>query len=353
MNCIYNQTPEIYEDYLLNRLSEKEKEEFELHLSSCPLCQKELEFARVFIGGIREIGKQEMKAEIRRQVEQKQLAPAGFNWGILLRAAAVILFLVVAPGMIYYYWYFIPHQQQKLLTSSEETTDVTAQLPSTTEGKLDKKEDETAKDQLILNDKSREQRSKLNEPMTIENKVVGANHVPAQMEADHKKRSIAEIPSPAVTASTSSEAYSARPEKKLPATVFIFDSSQILIKKEVSRSSTLSKSAAEQPLAPVSHFWQYRQNTQTIQISVQEIRPSVSSPSAVELPEKFPVQIISTHYPNLQMIWQLDTTRVKFDPSQLQIIMDSSNYLMVQWPSGTTYRIDTRQQNTEAVKIKP
>lgn len=353
MNCMYNQSPEIYEDYLLNRLSEKEKKEFELHLSSCPLCQKELELARILITGIQEIGKQEMKAEIRRQIEQKKLAPAGFNWGILLRAAAVILFLVIAPGMIYYYWYFLPNQQQKLLTSFKERTDFTQQVPSTPEEKLDRKEEESGKEQLLLKDKSIEQQTEPNEQMIIENKVVGADQVPAQLEADREKRLTEAIPSPAVTAGTSSEIYSTQPEKKLPATVFIFDSSQILIEKGGSRSSTLSKSAAEQPLVPVSQFWQYRQNAQTIQISVQEIQTGVSSTSTAELPEKFPVQIISTHYPNLQMIWQLDTTRVKFDPSQLQMIMDSTNYLMVQWPSGATYRIDTRQQNTEAVRIKP
>lgn len=353
MNCMYNQSPEIYEDYLLNRLSEEEKKEFELHLSSCSQCQKELEFTRIFIAGIREIGKQEMKAEIRRQVEQKPIAPTGFNWGILLRAAAIILFLLVAPGMIYYYWYFIPNQQQKLLPSLKETTDFTAQIPSRPEGKLDRKGDETGKDQLLVKDKSEEQPSELNEQTTIENKAVSTDHVSAQIEADREKRSIEEIPSPAVTAGTSSEAYSAQPEKKLSGTIFFFDSSQIPIEKGVSRFSTFKKSHTEQPLAPVSQFWQYRQNTQTIQISVQEIRPSVSSTSPAELPEKFPVQIISTNYSNIQMIWQLDTTRVKFDPSQLQIIMDSNNYLMVQWPSGTTYRIDTRQKNTEAVRIKP
>ncbi|MEJ2538051.1 MAG: zf-HC2 domain-containing protein, partial [Calditrichia bacterium] len=113
MDCNFIEKNEIHDKYLLHKLSDEEKQEYEQHIQDCERCRKELEHQLLIIGGIRQMGREEMKLEIRRQAEVYRQQRAGANWTVILKTAAVILFLVLAPGMIYYYQYFAPLEKQK------------------------------------------------------------------------------------------------------------------------------------------------------------------------------------------------------------------------------------------------
>jgi hypothetical protein len=157
MNCKYILDNEIHEKYLLGRLSEKEELEYKTHIKSCKKCISELNRQRLFISGIREIGKGEMKNEILQQVRERRKKRPAQNWGMIIKVAAAVLFIVIAPGMIYYYQNYAPktvHKQavDKVLAppraemESEETPSEIINAPSPTSttikrGKIDRDEE--------------------------------------------------------------------------------------------------------------------------------------------------------------------------------------------------------------------
>ncbi|MGH1365266.1 MAG: hypothetical protein ACRBF0_17020 [Calditrichia bacterium] len=100
----------IVEKYLLGRLSDTLKLDYERHLADSAESREELEQQRMLIGGLRQIGRDEMKAEIRRQTEAARAAQAmreqqqasDFSWGMLLRVAAILFIAVAAPSLYYF-----------------------------------------------------------------------------------------------------------------------------------------------------------------------------------------------------------------------------------------------------------
>ena len=126
MACLYNKDSEIYEKYILNRLSDKEQTDFEAHLGSCKICQERLEKEKWLQANLREIGKREMKSEIRKQVELIRTQKNMTDWGMIMRVAAIILFVVITPGIIYYYQYLAPplDEHEVAMVSDKEKEEI-------------------------------------------------------------------------------------------------------------------------------------------------------------------------------------------------------------------------------------
>ena len=372
MNYRYHEDPEIYENYLLDRLSPEVRREFESHLLSCPHCRQELHLQRILISGIRETGKQTMKAEIRQQIQDRQLQPATVNWGIYLRMAAVVLFLVIAPGMIYYYWQILPEQQRELAQTPAEKflpgqpDKIGQQAP--TGGLSEEKGRMKIESEEISRGKDQDLSQVTNEVEGIEQKTVpaekpvSASPVPSSArETDQEgaaldlvKKEYEELEkATGISAGKSSRQDEATRVSPVPGVYFAFDSSQLHFEKSTQELQLLGQSKSEAGQATEPGFWQFRQNTQTIQISLQQDSRVAARKKSTEFPEKFPVQLIQTDYPDLQMVWQLDTSQIKIDPRQIQILVDPANNLIVQLPSGIQYLIDTRKDSTEAVMITP
>jgi|GEM_PF-5613148 len=99
---------DVVENYLLGRLSAQEKEDYEAWLEKNPQGKSELEEERLLLNGIRQIGRADMKAEIRRQTEAARAAEvmrsqqSDFNWGMMLRVAAILLIVIAAPSLYYF-----------------------------------------------------------------------------------------------------------------------------------------------------------------------------------------------------------------------------------------------------------
>ncbi len=124
MDCPTAFPNDIHENYLLDRLSEIERADYEAHLQNCQSCQKILEAQRLLIAGIRQAGKQEMKDEIRRQVNQARSNKTASDWQLIYKAAAVVLILMISIGGFYYF-----QQSQSLPV----TMSVKEQLPAVLE----------------------------------------------------------------------------------------------------------------------------------------------------------------------------------------------------------------------------
>jgi hypothetical protein len=119
MDCKTILENDLHERYVLGLLDESEKLKYEQHLDGCDSCQKQLEHERTLISGIRGVGRQEMKAEIRRQVEIEKSGKATVSWGMISKVAAVLLFVVITPAVIYYSQIDTP-DEIPILPKSEE-----------------------------------------------------------------------------------------------------------------------------------------------------------------------------------------------------------------------------------------
>ncbi len=101
MDCQTIHKSEAHEQYLFGRLNDSEKTEYEAHLRTCETCQAELENQRQLIFGLREIGRREMKEEIRWQVEGQKSSESQIHWVRLAKIAAVLFMFVMAPSLYY------------------------------------------------------------------------------------------------------------------------------------------------------------------------------------------------------------------------------------------------------------
>jgi len=139
MDCQYIIKNDLHEKYILGKLDETEKREYEAHLQKCVSCQREYQKQKLLISAIRRIGKQEMKQEIHLQLEPtSQEKRNDANWGMILKVAAALLFFVIAPGLIYYHQNMAPSHDAKLLETGKTDSAVRFSAPAT-----DQSENET------------------------------------------------------------------------------------------------------------------------------------------------------------------------------------------------------------------
>jgi len=110
MDCQHIQQNEFHEEYLLGRLSESEKNEYEKHIEACSSCREELAKQKTVIAGIQAVGQEEMKQQTREQVgelrgQRKPIGPRadGSKWQMILKIAAVLFIIALVPSAIYYF----------------------------------------------------------------------------------------------------------------------------------------------------------------------------------------------------------------------------------------------------------
>ncbi|HGY55638.1 MAG TPA: hypothetical protein ENK44_08060, partial [Caldithrix abyssi] len=130
MDCQYINQNEIYEKYLLGRLGDAEKKEYEAHLQGCETCRKTLETQREMIAAIRLKAKQDMKREIQLQAGKLREQRPKQDWTVWYKAAAVILLFSVVPALLYYYLHTgtIP-LQKKTIPAAEHIEEQQEALP--------------------------------------------------------------------------------------------------------------------------------------------------------------------------------------------------------------------------------
>ena len=139
MDCKYILQNEIHEKYLRGLLEDSEKTEYEKHLQECPSCQKEQQNQRILISGIRQIGRQEMKDEIRFQVKQSEMEKTKTDWTTFLKIAAVIFLIIITPSLFYYFQVIAPQHNaiypeiaEKISSEEKEDDFVVDEMKSTT-----------------------------------------------------------------------------------------------------------------------------------------------------------------------------------------------------------------------------
>ena len=197
MDCRYIQQNEIHEKYLLNRLADAEKAEYEKHIEDCTLCRKELERQREIIEGIREIGLQEMKNEIHQQVEHLKAERKSVDWQMILKIAAIVFIIAIIPSAIYYFQTEPGKPLSQLLKSEKSTSENRsfaydeAQIEDKSKKRQEKAEptpkSATPLEKPVAKEKQSETKMHVEDQLTISSDVAtgkeGRGHAAAEMQS--------------------------------------------------------------------------------------------------------------------------------------------------------------------------
>jgi hypothetical protein len=400
MNCQIIKDNEYHEKYLLERLSQKELAEYKQHLKECESCRKELENQLLVIGSLREIGKKQMKDEIRWQVEKQKIGADRFNWNMVLKIAAVILFFVITPGMIYYYSTFSPAVEKKSDTVREiafgETTE-DAKEPSLSEISTEKERVEAEKRKRDL---------ALEKPKDIEQKAVSEEITPkpeitiddedqffATSESKTKQSldKLTRMPvSPAekgAPTAASTESWKGR-EKQVTDYVATTPSKQseheyegIETTKRLDKKVGLSSSVEEpsqhtysyQSMIPTSaeksllsekldksklgslipQTWLFQSDKRQIQVEVKLSERPKEEATENQLPVQFPVEVLRRDSLNLYMQWFVNPTLYSLNPQEIIIQSTNSDTLIMTAQNKYIYLIPLTDHVSQASQQKP
>ena len=380
MDCNFIEKNEMHEKYLLHKLNPADKMEYEQHLQDCTHCQKELEHQRLIIGGLRQMGREEMKLEIKRQVELHRQKSTGVNWSLILKTAAVILFFVLTPGMIYYYQYYVPvtktdqkayqYQTEESVSQPAEPVAVeTEQMPkkaklaeskgtggfrsgedaeSPTVGRISREESVT----LQSKRKSAPIQSELAE---VPDKVVNNN-----LEMQGRSRKKMEPPSAISGIKESDELQAQADEGIIPSKnevesnkIYRFDKIQVPGTQTMGKTSKMlfSETGRSTPAADQKQL-HYTSLHQNINVILETSDLTAGKADQPEFPAQFPVIILNRDSTKIDMIWQVNQQLYKIDPNQITLQVPDTNTIQVDIQNKYDYRIDLKSPNTQAILQK-
>jgi hypothetical protein len=368
MACLYNNDLEVYEKYILNQLPDNEKTKFEAHLSSCKICQNRLEKEKWLQANLREIGKREMKSEIRKQVNLKRAEKKLTDWGMVMRVAAIILFVVLTPGIIYYYQYLAPptveHEvQQDKIVESEETITPQAGLY----------QDEDRADLQVMPEKPPLAELKKIEQIgereasarTKEGEIAQSKEIPAEdarqvgdekLEKSRplKDATYSENLSAVATETEEIEKFAGKVEPAAAmaddGAVFRYESDQSAVKgKNENLDFFQSRSVSESQVNQKT--WLFRKSSQEITIQLQLVDENRDEDK--EFPKKIPAQVTLQDSFRMMIECQVTPELYKLDPDSITLYQPNSQILQIQLPRQVIYQIDLTQKSQEAIQIRP
>lgn len=102
MRCSEVDEREFHERYVLGRLTDDERSQYEQHVRHCQTCRAERERVRLMVRGVRQEAHDAMKREIREQVQAARNYARHRSWSLWARAAAVLLLVLLTPTLYYY-----------------------------------------------------------------------------------------------------------------------------------------------------------------------------------------------------------------------------------------------------------
>lgn len=388
MDCQYIQQNDFAEKYLREELAESERTAYEEHLQQCAACRKELERQRLLIDGLREIGRAEMKQEIRRQVAERRGAGSGIDWGLLLKVAAVLLFVVITPGVIYYYQFVLPPQPESL-EAPVPITAIPAQIskPSAVRGEPVKPEEEklgaasqpsqpaqpAAKRKVATRHSETQRLDKTGLAPTGETKeTMDAGSRAPRAKAHTAKRPVnADRRLPPLyqrgggkgkqppqkkylepMENLADQEISAPPSgEKPPVYRFFGYLSELEISDQTNRQAG---EAVENAVSRAGggNTLLFRGDRNLLKIHLVESDLLEADTALGNLPRAFPVKIISRKPGSMEMNWQINRAFRQYLPSNIRIEETGSRELQIQLGEKYSYRFSIAGDSTEAILIK-
>jgi len=380
MDCNFIEKNEIHEQYLLHTLSDEEKHEYERHIRDCDRCRKELEHQRLILGGIRQIGREEMKLEIKRQVEEYRKQTAGSNWMLILKTAAVILFLVLAPGMIYYYQYYAPFEEQKQTLRKSQPESPAEEIdkistrgigalagkemesePAAQENKGSVDEDASPITIRIPKDRTLPEKTTKSEP-TKEPELSEVSELKAKSNMERldlsRKKIETHLSQSGVAASDellpqAGEGQAISGKGVVSEKIFRYNmTSAPKSQTQEDMSKSLYSQTNEIGAASDQRQLQYSSLNNNINVTLESSSVPLENRDNTDFPIQFPVNILKKDSAEIDMVWRVSPSLFNINPNEILFQLPDSNTLQFNIQKKFTYQIDMRKKNTEAVLQK-
>lgn len=371
MSCRYIDNPDIYEDYILERLGVLKKEEFEEHLKECPDCRKELERQRTLIMVLREIGKEEMKREIKAQAENWASKGSRFDWSLYMKIAAAVLFFVIAPGIIYYYQHLSPEMKSVTTETHRKGPETVSRPEVMAKAETDKivsKEISPLTEAETAQKKIADQGSAVSEPAGTEKDELTAIQpapVSASGETNRQKNERGFVPLPHQSSPVSIPKTDKDQEKSQR--VVTESAGQFELKSLAEQSSNipagsrpvqLGKTASQ--ISPeneealtvkpdsVKGNWILHSEKRMVTVTLFKSEDQFTFGTSPQYPLLCPVRISSQDTDSVTLIWQVPVNFPSSDQTRPVIIEDSGPSLSIRVGTSALYRIDLSKNPTEA-----
>lgn len=395
MDCSYIQQNEIHEKYLLNRLAEAEKAEYEKHIEDCTLCQKELEKQRTIIEGIREIGFQEMKNEIHQQVALVKAERKSVDWQMVLKVAAVLFMIAIIPSAIYYFQTEPGKPISQLLKSERSMPESRsfaydeAQVEDKSKTREEKAEPTPKSaaplEKPVTKEKQAETKMHIEDQLTISSDVAtgkaGRGYAAAEMKSikeTSNSESILEEHEADIEQSQSLIAAKAEKDKllqKLSAgATYHFIGSDFKKEKvphfETQETTTPQKSDAvrSKKLPPNSNLMEnevggndselpvissavYETDGKRITIYFLNTNRKLKIDKESKLPQSFEVQITNRDSLNWKMSWFVNPEFLEYDPQQMKIVFNKIKIYSIIL-DAYIYEININTNSTTAILVR-
>ncbi len=374
MTCPYKNNREVFENYILGRLSSGEKEEFDKHLKECLVCQRKLEKERSLILALREIGKEEMKQEITEQASILRAERSSIDWSLYMKVAAAVLFFVIAPGIIYYYQNISPEIKSLSSEQHKKGVEIPAEpavAPETEADELSQKD--FSRPDMVKSKKigTEDQNSEIPQAaMKEEQSILPESPISSapvgKVEGDEKETGRL---SPQATAGSSSRLFGERDQEKSTKTETPDAAGQEMINaisgslNHVSDSLyifskqtplQISKRTGETRIhraksGPVK--WILSSNKENILITLLKSDQNFTFAGPQQFPLKCPVEITKKDSTGLNMIWLVPERFITTDHATPEIVEYLPASLTIRFESSVLYRIDLTKINTEALLL--
>ncbi len=322
MTCEEIQKENLHEKFLFNELRGAVLREYRQHISSCSRCQKDLRTQQLLVRSLQEIGMDNMKEEIRRQISDfgSDFYRPGFNRNT--RVLIVVTLLVLATTAIYFGFFHSSKPRyrknlrlEKFLKSSS--------APSTSDS--------------VLAQSSPVHSRKLEKAFQLLEKE--NTYSPSTSSLTSSKILLQKKKT---TRNTSSSTVSRSTED--PHLFSFFRAARVALPgKNPSQSSNGS--------APVP-LYKFKSGKRYILVNLHPAQEALPSAPDSSLPRRFPVEILLKDSALVVMDWFVNTALQTLPPEQLAIYQPDDHALLVRINGENRYRIPLNENRTEAILLE-
>ena len=114
LNCHNFDEEYFVERYIAGELSAAEKNDFELHLQTCPVHAKAVALEKALKKGVKEFARNEIKSAIKKKYKKKEE-----NRILILRFAAIFFLVVITPLILYYHYQYDMENEISILPAEK------------------------------------------------------------------------------------------------------------------------------------------------------------------------------------------------------------------------------------------
>jgi hypothetical protein len=402
MDCQHIQKNELHERYLLGRLEEAERSEYEKHIERCGSCRDELAKHKTLISGIQAVGREEMKQQIREQVGELKKRPGsdGSKWQMILKIAAVLFIVAMIPSAIYYFRTDSGQPIARLL--KPEPVPAQKQSFEAEEGasdeSLSKKGEEQAQLSPIIGaidteaiDSDQHYADAISEQ--AERTITSAPKIPSTETASGGSgRGYAVLKNEtkqkkSITMVEASEEKPAQQAQSIPMTQeklkdellsklsqgthYQYDKSEnakgeslrfeakettareynALTTQELARDYRAAKQPGVGKEIPVISTAVFKSGEKLITVNFVPPSREITLNKESNLPQSFDVDILERDSVDWKMNWYVNRDFTQYDPSQMQIVIEGQTlYLII--PQNNVYKIAANADTTKAILVE-